>query len=616
MQPFFKAVKHVLNGALHAFSRYPAAMLSALFMAVTASVRLHGDYHIDADKLFDSMLLAALFSGFFGLLIATFAIRRKGQSLFFWLMNLGVILVGIAVFFIIWTRPGEIPVTTVTRLIAASAVSLIAFILLASYQSFSLRYHESLFLTIKSALIAALYALVIMLGFFFISFTVESLIYENLSSDVYAHIAIWSGFAWFAFFLGYFPSFGPDQNENEVATAKKIPQFIEILLVYVLIPLMTLLTIVLLIWVIQILLIGNWPSFAQLSVIFSIYTLFGIWLALTITSIEKTFSIWFRKLFPFAALVFLVFVTYALVLQIQTGGVKTGEYFVAILIFFAAFSSLGILVLSAQRQQLIGYLSILLLILMVLPYAGFIDFPAAMQAARLKNQLEANQMLQDNRIVSAADSVSQEHREIITDSTSFLLRNDEARKPAWFRDSIQSMTDFRSVYGFEAAFPEPDWGQIDQPRQRSVFLNLPVGALPVSRFENVLFLQGRMYMDPEESITFEGLNGSYELFFSGASGRESMATDPELTLTLNEQIVIEQSLLAYFTQLASQYRSDESSWTQTDPALDDMTLTLESDEIRLLLVFNMIEIYQDETGRDQFTFAINSLFWTENEPLN
>ncbi len=613
MQPFFKAVIHVLSGALHAFSRYPAAMFSALFLAIISSVRIQGNFQPAADKLFDSMQLAALFSGFFGLLIAAFAVRRKGQSLFFWLMNLSVIFVGTAVFFIIWMRPGDIPVATVTRVVAASAVSLIAFILLTSYTSKHLLYHESLFLAIKSAMIAALYALVIMLGFFFISFAVESLIYENLSSDVYAHIAVWSAFFWFAFFLGYFPSFGPDQNENEVASAKKIPHFIEVLLIYVLIPLMTLLTIVLLIWVIQILLAGSWPSFAQLSVIFSIYTLSGIWLALTITSIDKAFSSWFRKLFPVAALVFLGFVTYALILQIQTGGFKTGEYFVAMLIFFAAFSSLVILILSAQHQRLIGYLSVLLIILIVLPYAGFIDFPAAMQASRLKSQLEDNSMLHDNRIVAATDAISQDQRQIMTDAASYLLQNDEARKPAWFDDSIQSMQHFESVFGFEATYPEPDWGPGDGPRRRSVYLSLPEGTLPVNQYDHVLFLHGRMHVVSEEPIMFEGLQGSYTLSFSGTQDREPYLSDPAISLTLNGQTVMDQSLLDYFSQLAGQYRSEES-WMQADPALDDMILTLESDEISLLLVFSMIEIYYEEAGLDQFTFAINSIFWTEHEP--
>lgn len=195
----------MLKSALHAFARYPASMFSALILAETASYRIHIDYSQINEKMLNNLQLTFVLTAFMGMAAAVAIIRRKGVSLFFWLTNLGVMLIGSGLFTLIWLQSGDIPEITLIRIIAASGISLLAYLLLISRKTQLLDFSQAIFMTLKSAMIAAIYALTIMLGLFFVAFAVESLIYTALSSNVYDHIAIWSSLAWFSFFLGNFP---------------------------------------------------------------------------------------------------------------------------------------------------------------------------------------------------------------------------------------------------------------------------------------------------------------------------------------------------------------------------------------------------------------------------
>lgn len=610
MTSFMKPVIKTLQGSVHAFARYPAAMLSAVIMAVSASIRIQIDNMQPWEKLFDSLQLSVLAAAFAGLFFAVFTARKKGQTLVFWLVNLGVIIGAAALFLFMWLRPGDLPFMTAFRIVAASAVALIGFILLASAAPQVLKYHESLFMTIKSALIAAIYALVILLGLFFIAFAVESLIYEQLSQDIYAHIAVWSAFAWFAFFLGYFPVFNPSQKPEQFEIAKKVPRFIEVLLLYVMIPLMAMLSVVLLIWVIQILAAGNWPSFNQLSVIFTIYSFIGIWLSLMVTSFKNGFAKWFRRLFPIVALVFLAFVFYALVLQINRHGLKLSEYFVSVMILFAALSALVLLVLKESRQRLTGYLSIILIVLMVLPYTSFLDLPALAQAARLRNALEAAEMIEDNQIISTADSgqLSRDEKEKITASAEFLLRNQEARQPAWFTSSINTMSQFTAVFGFAATYPE--WNPGDMPPVKTVYLTMPAGSLPLADYEHMLLLEDKRYMPNGNTAILSGRSGDYEIVFSGTIDQAEFNQNTGFAIFMDDEKLDEYDLTHYFSDLADRYMTDET-WREPEIPLTDMTLAVSVDKLDLLLVFSFIEIYE-EAGQRRITYTVNSILWKEN----
>lgn len=606
MNSFLSSVSRVFKGALHASARYPASMFSALILAATASYRIHIDYSRVNDKMLNSLQFTLVLTAFLGMAAAVAVLRRKGVSLLFWLINLAVMLLGSGLFLLIWLQPGDIPEITFIRIIAASVISVLAYLLLVSWKTQQLDFSQAIFMTLKSAMISAIYALAIMLGLFFVAFAVESLIYTALSSDVYGHIAIWSALAWFSFFLGYFPSFGTEQNTAEIEQSRKVPRFIEILFAYVLIPLMAILSIVLFIWVIQILTIGSWPSFAQLSVIFSTYALFGIWLSLMVSQVTIGTTRWFRRFFPFAAWLFLAFVSYALIMQIQDHGLKTSEYFMVLIIIFAAVSSLFLLLLSVVRHRLIGYLAIGFITFIVMPLTGFTDLPAAAQASRLQAVLEENSMLTGQQIQQAGQTLAEDDKQTITDATFFLLQNDDARRPAWFTRSISSTEQFQAVYGFDAVYPS--FEPIVEPTRQSVFLMLPAGQLELDEYQIAFHIQQDMKDEPgQDPFIIEGRQGTYTVQLTGYLSGEN----PAIRIERDGELLFDTDLSSHFNQLADKYELHDP-WSGTAVDFEDMLYTLESDQVKILIVFGSIEITNETASQQRYFYTANSIYLFES----
>lgn len=599
MNKFYIAVLNIVKGGARSFARYPLSMISALVIAVTASIliQLESVYN---EKLFSSLQMAFSLGAISGMVLAAAAFRRKGFSAGFWLANLGGIILTAAVFLAVYLPAGNISEIAGARIVAGTAISFLLFLLVVSRDEKLSDFNQAAFMSLKSLVIALIYALVILLGLYFVAFAVESLLYEEMSGKVYQHIAVWSAFIGFAFFLGNFPVFGPGQKLEDFTAARKQPSFIEILFAYVIIPLMTALSAVLFIWAIQILVIGDWPSFTQLSAIFSAYALFGIWLYIMTSHYSQGIAIWYRRLFPFAALLFLAFEAYAIYDRIRLEGLKTVEYFVGITWLFAVIGTILLIFLPVVRNKALAWLAIVLIALIVMPVAGYQDLPALAQAARLKNVLQANNMLVGDRIERAPAGISQEDRQVITDATNFILRNEEAKKPSWFTQSITNPMQFESVYGFNPDYE--DGSPVDVPRFRSIYLVLPQGTLHLDEYTVVLHLQSWGY-NPEQPLLIETERGEYRIKFKdNLNGLE-----PGFELIFNGQNLLSQDLRPYLQDLAAKYK-DIYSQAGDKIELADMVYKTSVGDVSLMLVFSSIEIMTSDIITWQYTYSISSIY--------
>lgn len=599
MNKFFVSVTNIIKGGARSFAHFPASMISALVIAVTASVLIQLERNYN-EKLFTSLQMAFFFGAIFSMTIAAAAIRRKGFSVSFWLGNFIALLLATAVFLTIYLPEGSITEITGARIVAGTAISFFLYLLVISRDEKTGDFNQAAFMTLKSFVIALIYGLVILLGLYFVAFAVESLLYEQMSSRVYQHIAVWSAFTGFAFFLGYFPSLGPDRQTKEFASAQRQPRFMEILFAYVVIPLMTALSAVLLIWTIQILIVGEWPSFTQLSTIFSSYALFGIWLYIMVSHYKQEIAVWYRRIFPFAALVFLAFEAYALIDRILTDGLKTGEYFVGIIWLFAVISAIMLVFLPVVRNRYVGWLAITLIAIIVMPFAGYQDLPARAQANRLKNVLAHNDMLVGDRIERAPADISQEHRRVITDATNFLLRHEEARQPEWFTGSIRSSMDFDSTYGFAPVYD--GGGPIDIPKFDYIYLALPRGTIRLEDYNYAVHMREWGY-NPEQPLLIETDRGEYNIELTdNISG-----SDPGLNVYLEGNNIAQHDLQPFLHNLALKYE-DINSRAEEEIEFTDMLYEVTTDEFKLLLVFNSLEIRTSDTEAWQYTYNISSIY--------
>ncbi len=601
MNRFIKSVSNVVTGGAKAFLRYPAAMLSALALAVTATLRVALDYGGFDEKLFNSIQAASVLGAFLGMAVTAFAVSGSRRRVLFPLGNVFAILVAAGTAALLYLPAGDIPDIAMARVIAAAAVSLILFLLILSRRDLDTDYGEILFITLKSFAIAGIYTLVLLGGLNFIAFAVKSLIFEGMSEDIYSHVSIWSAFVGFAFFLGYFPDFSPEDPDDRMEEAKRHPVFIEILLAYVVIPLMAMMTAVLLIWSVRILLVGELPEFRQIASIFSSYAIIGIGLAILTSHYKALTAVWFRRLFPIAAIVFLAFEAYAIYDQVARQGIKTMEYNIILIGLYALIGSILLLLRSDAAHRFIGWTAALLIVVAMLPYAGYSDAPAWAQGNRLAHVLRSNAMLAGDAIQKAPATISQEDRETITDAADFLFQSEASTKPAWFTSVYTRYDDFQTVFGFARTWP--DSGPIDQPTVRSVYLQLPAGSVSLTDYDYAITI-GDVWVDAQ-AVTVAAVKGTYEIETSGF--KRSGA--PKVEVRLDGRSVLEKDLSDWLGTLAEKYADAVNSKISNPVAYEDMVFRTEAGGVRLMLVFESVETtYNSSADKPEFFLTLSAIY--------
>lgn len=591
MNRFIQSVSNVVLGGFKAFLKYPASMLSALVLAVTATIRVQASGNLDT-KLFDSLQIASVLGAFLGMALTAFAVRRKKWRVVSPLANLVAILAAAGAALLLYLPAGDIPTLMSLRVLAASAVSLILFLLILSRRGTTVDYGEMAFITLKSAAIAGIYTLVLLGGLNFIAFAVKSLIYTDMSSKVYSHVSIWSALLGYAFFLGYFPDFRVGVTDNRLAEAKRHPIFIEILLSYVVVPLMAAMTAVLLVWSARILILGTLPEFGQLTTIFSAYALVGIGLAILMDNYIQVTAVWFRRLFPAAAIVFLAFEAYAIVDRIRQTGLKTLEYNIILIGLYALVSAVVLMLRPVSLHRFTAWAAALLIIVAVLPAAGYADLPAWAQGVRLERVLYSNQMLADARIRPSSATVNDADRATITDAADFLRNAKDTRRPAWFDASYPANADFQTVFGFAPVWP--DRTPIDNPVYQSVYLMLPAGSVSLTGYQYAVSLGQAGGIAPAE---VKGTGGTYRIVPSGFS-RSGI---PSIEVLRDGQRVLYSDLTPWLQALGDRYSAGTNSKTSNPAAFTDLVFTATEGGVWIMAVFQNVMIDKSGTGTGPLT---------------
>ncbi len=593
MSNFSKAIGRMITGGAKSFARFPAAMVSALVVAVAATMNIAVEPA--DDKLLASLILAFASAAFWGMAVSSISDTLSGNKLSFAISNGLGLIAGAGLFaYLQFLVPDDAPSIIFARIVAAGVAAFIIFLIAISANEVESDFNQSAFMVLKSFIIAGLYTLVIMLGLFFVAFAVESLLYDNLSEKVYMYISIWSAFIGFAFFLGYFPSFKRQIRDSHLETAQKHPAFIEILFAFVLVPIMAAMTLVLLIWAIQILIVGDWPEFEQLSAIFTVYTLFGVFLAVMMAHYDKTPAHVFRRFFPFAALVFLAFEAYALYVQFADHGIRANEYFIGILWIFGLLSVLALLLRPVKRTRLIAFVALVLTVLIVLPVTGYQAVPLSSQTKRLQKVLNRNDMLIDGEIVKAPTDISLADRVTITDSALYIMREsyDDTAKAPWLSDQLDSSQSFVSIFGFEPEYETYPDGPGDKV-YREVYLSLPAGSIDITGYTGSILIGEEIY--GSETITAK--IGDYAIEFVNMTG----SGVPSIQIAKDDLVIVQQSLEPWLQDLQDKYMTEDGR--RIEPNFKDMTYTVEGSGVELLVVFRNISIYYS-TGEEMEIFLM------------
>lgn len=617
MNAFSQSVAMIFKGAYRAFRTFPTTIASALALAIVTMIMIQLEWaqQEPLNFLFTclnwSFALGAILS--MALIVAERSRFNRGRAF------ISVNLIGITAMVVCFIGLYLYGARTVTgndyavisslasaRVGAVILVSLIAFIILSGNPRERFEFTSSFFMTLKAFFIALVYGLVTLAGASGVARAVQALLYRDMSGKVYMYIITLAGFLAFTIFVGYFPDFRKGETDECREVAEKQPHFIEILFVYILIPIVMALTVVLLIWAGITVFKGMQVPFLRLSGIAAAYTIGGLWLHAMVSEHEAGLARLYRRVYPFASLVILAFEAWAVIKQLQGSGLKTAEYAFILLWIVAAVGAIMLLKLKAKAHKSIAVLICALAIFAVLPIVGYHALPVTAQVSRLENLLISEQMLENDRLIPAATEPKKSVRVAITDAVNYLAYAEDARLPSWFDRELKDRAVFNKKLGFEQTWASLD-GTSVPGQYLGTYLHLTSQAINISDYRWAVNPQND-YKDGQTYVTVSGDKGIYKIYWTTASG----SGIPSLKILLNEQVILEKDMGDYISALSEKYPPSQAG--NVEATLADMSLTLKTSELDVLLVFNNIQINVDtSSGVTSYYLDLKNMFLKENQ---
>lgn len=587
-------IKNIFEGALKSFYRFPASIFSAIIISIISIIRIsmNWDFQQNYSFLFDSVQLSFLFGAILSMAIVVYLevkADRDKKSIAFGNV-LGILISGISFLLLYYLSPvnSEDGLKYISnmgnaRIFVSIFISSIAFIYFISNSEKIDSFSDSFFIVHRSYIVSLLYGIVIMIGISGVLSAFQALVYRGMSFKIYQYIGVLIGFLTYTIFLGYFPSFVSKEETEEIENIKEQPRFIFVLFGFILVPIMIALTIVLLIWSFRVLFSQVEVSFNQLSSIASSYIIFGIWLHIMVESHNTKIASFYKKAYPFTAILVLGFQAWALIRQIGKLGIKTAEYSFMMIWIFGAISVVLLLFYEFRKNN--GYRKIAILagiisIIWVFPIIGYEDLTFNSQIKRLESLLVEEEILIDGQIISTERELDKVKKAEITDAVDFIAELDKKNIPNWFNRDFKEEGQFKDIFGFEKTYGIYE----DSNEYKGQNFKLSADVIDISDYSLTLNLDLNMSM--EEGIEFQWENDNYEIIHS-----QTDSGVPKITLKLEGNIIIEEDLEEYLVELSS--KSKESEYGFRELPLEDMSLILEDENISMILVFENIDIYED-----------------------
>ena len=269
------------------------------------------------------------------------------------------------------------------------------------YEYYIIKVFSSFFLT-------AIYSFVILIGVFAIIFTIDQLFNASIPEKSYYYtFLIVSGVFAPSMFLAKIPEIDADFSEY------KYPKSLKVLLLYIVIPLISIYTIILYIYFGKILITKDWPqglvshlvlwySTVSVAVIFFISPILGE------NKWANRFKFWFPKLnIPVLIMMFV-----SMGIRINQYGITENRYFALVLGLWVLGIMLYFILSKKQKNIIIPIvLSILAINSAFGPLSSF-SVSKRSQNNRLKSILVKNNMLVENKVEANSDINTEDKEEI------------------------------------------------------------------------------------------------------------------------------------------------------------------------------------------------------------
>ena len=585
---FFGKLREKLSGFYNAISRYPVTVFFLVAAAVVNAIAINqnADYY----KFLLTFAVGACL-GFTCQAVWERFLEKNSYRIL--LMGAGLFLT--MGYFLIVNHYTSTGWETAIRTSVAIFALAVAFVWVPVIKS-AVSFNENFMAAFKAFFNSLLYSGVLAAGIILILSAIDLLLFRVPEKSYLHTLSVISILFAPIYFLSLIPVYPgvSDKNRSPAETdlqmekirrACTCPKFVEVLISYIIIPLLAVYTVILVIYIATNITGKFWTDnrLEPMLVGFAIATILIYILA---SRLENKFADLFRRIFPKVLVPIVLFQIVSSVLRALDTGMTCGRYYVILFGVFAAVAGVIMSILPVRKNGVIAALLIGFSLISIIPPVDAFTGSRISQEQRLRNVLIQNNMLLDDQITPNA-SLSEEDKQVISSTMNYMIMMEYTKGISYLGEDFDPAKDFYDTFGFYR-YEASNYGQ------SSVYLFLdqqsPVSIADYDTLVMVSFYNQGGSEGPQVSI-FEQAGKTYILSKSATPSPGMLRLtekDKEELISINMQDVFDH----FDTTAGGNYQIDKEGISAAEA-----TVTQENDRVKVSLVAINLNIDQSSTGR-------------------
>ena len=433
----------------NAILRFPLTIIFILAATTTMAIMIHDEQ--SNFKLLFTFIIGGFASGVAQMIFERFGKNKKFRYL---CMGIGVLITGAYAFFVQNTLEWGMEIGI--KSVVATMILAIAFIWFPVIQSYP-NFNHSFLVTFKSFFQTLLYMAVLFLGVILIITAIDILIipineknYMYSANFIFVMLMPILILSMIPKYSGIMVKNEKDQvnieNPDSLSSIFKCPKILQILVSYIMIPLVFLYTIILMLYLILNIKNKFWSN-NLLEPLLITYIIIIIILYLLASTIENKTVILFRKIFPKILIPFVTIQIISSILSVFNYGVTHTRYFVIVFGLFSICVSIVMSIFSIEKNGIIAFLFIVFSLITIIPPIDAFSISKFSQKNMLEKVLYSNEMLQDDEIIKNA-KLSDLDKSKIVNSLRYLDSLNELKNIRWLPNEFTISNDLYDTFGF------------------------------------------------------------------------------------------------------------------------------------------------------------------------
>ena len=299
-------------------------------------------------------------------------------------------------------------------------------------------------------------------------------------------------------------------REEKLQRAVSCPNYLSILISYIIIPLTALYTVILLAYILMNI-GGDFWTKNLLEPLLVSYSITVIVVYILASHLDNKFAHFFRKVFPKVLIPIVLFQTIASIVKISEMGITYGRYYVILFGVFAIIAGIVFSFMPVRKNGLIVAVLLIFSVISIMPPVDAFTVSRTNQISLLKETLLENNMLENDTILPNS-TISDEDKKVITQTIGYLENMGYTDEIDWLPKNIYYNNNFQETFGFTQVYDQVNDGS---NQSQYAYLNWDKNpVVNIADYQHMVNLSIHSKNDSEEAINIEQDGSTYKVLKS------------------------------------------------------------------------------------------------------